>query len=78
MVQLNKIMGHVGLVMAFVSLPLMLAGVISTDAYSLAAQTQARGDFALMQSADNTSRVEHGDNTALQFTESHERQVTTQ
>ena len=44
----NKIMGAVALFAAVLTFLLLLAGVISTDAYSTAAQAQANGDLVLM------------------------------
>ena len=66
----NKIME----VVALVTFLLVLAEVISSDAYSLAAQAQASGDSALM----HLSFDEHGDNAAAQFASVGEQKTVTQ
>jgi len=54
--QINKIMGQIGLAAALLAFALVLVGSISTDAYSGAAQVQARADLALLQFADANTR----------------------
>ncbi|MET3106424.1 hypothetical protein AAKU67_000907 [Oxalobacteraceae bacterium GrIS 2.11] len=78
MSQINKIIGQVGLVTVLVALLFALVGVISTDAYSVAAQAQAHGDLALMQLGEASSNDTHSPVTNLLLNGSADHQVTTQ
>ena len=74
----NKIMGAVVVVTALVTALLLLAGVITTDAYSRAAQATASGDLALMQLTINGISSSQGNNSASQFTDMHQSQDVNQ
>ncbi len=65
--QINKIMGQIGMVAALLAFVLVLAGSISTDAYSVAAEVQARADLALLQIGDASTQESHGTVAAASF-----------
>ena len=74
----NKIMGAVAAVAALVTALLLLDGVVTTDAYSRAAQAEASGDIALLQLTASGEPTSEWHNGAPELTEAHEQQGAAQ
>jgi hypothetical protein len=74
----NKIIGVVAVVTALVTALLLLAGVVTTDAYSRAAQAEANGDFALLRLTASGNARPQWNNAAPQLTAPHEQQGAVQ